>query len=256
MKQKEEKSKFSVIIPTLQSGNPDILNYLLNILNADSSVGEIILIDNSLKGYDTSKFFKVNVIIPKKNLFVNPSWNLGISLAKYDYFAILNDDLIIPKNLCEKIMEKFKKEYPGLTGLSNEINNISLPPLDFQKNDSTIETITFEILKRRSDTIYWGSAIFGKKQDYYKIPLKLKIWCGDEYLFFMNKKNDKNCYQMLVNEIYHVHSTTSNMKVWRKVKKEDVYNYKKIDKSFKIPDGYNREGKIKYFWLLFKGMLN
>ena len=149
MKQKEEKSKFSVIIPTLQSGNPDILNYLLNILNADSSVGEIILIDNSLKGYDTSKFFKVNVIIPKKNLFVNPSWNLGISLAKYDYFAILNDDLIIPKNLCEKIMEKFKKEYPGLTGLSNEINNISLPPLDFQKNDSTIETITFKILKRR-----------------------------------------------------------------------------------------------------------
>lgn len=255
MKEKILQYKFSVIIPTLQRGNHKILNHLLDVLNSDSSVGEVILIDNSLKGYDSDKFPKVRVILPEKNLYVNSSWNLGIMSAKYDYFAILNDDLIIPNNLCQKIMEKFKKECLGLVGLSNAINNLNLLPPNLELENLAIETLRFEILQKRQDVTYWGSAIFGRKQDYYKIPDNIKIWCGDDYLFFVNKKNGKNCYQLITDRIYHIHSSTSRSNNWKKIKKEDMYNYKKIDKDFKIPDGYTRRNIFKYLYFLFSGVI-
>ena len=74
--------KLSVIIPTLQK-NLDFLNQLINSLINDEAVGEIIVIDNSTKGFEYQNE-KVRVIVPKQNLFVNPSWNLGTREAKYD----------------------------------------------------------------------------------------------------------------------------------------------------------------------------
>ena len=239
---------FSIIVPTLQNGNPEILKHLLDVLNSDSAVGEIILIDNSRKGYDTKNLNKVRLITPKKNLYVNPSWNLGISMAQYDYFGILNDDLIIPINLCEKIMEKFEKEYLGLTGLSNAIKNVGTAALNFCEKNTPIESLDFDILEQRTDVTYWGSAIFGKKQDYYEIPTNIKIWCGDDYLFYMNKKNQKYCYQILTDKIFHIHSTTTSLRNWYKIKKNDIQNFARIDKNFEIPIGY-KNNKLKALWL-------
>ena len=34
----------------------------------------------------------------EENIYVNPSWNLGIEESDYDKFIILNDDIIIPYN--------------------------------------------------------------------------------------------------------------------------------------------------------------
>ncbi len=71
-------SKISVVIPTLQK-SVELLTNLVNSLIEDDVVGEIIVIDNSLKGFDVENK-KVRVVIPKKNLFVNPSWNFGVEL--------------------------------------------------------------------------------------------------------------------------------------------------------------------------------
>lgn len=260
MQKKHQLQMFSIIIPTLQNGNPEILKHLLDVLNSDSAVGEIILIDNSRKGYDTKNLNKVRLITPKKNLYVNPSWNLGISMAQYDYFGILNDDLIIPTNLCEKILEKFKNKYLGLTGLGNSIQNVEKAPINFCEKNTSIESLDFDILEQRTDVTYWGSAIFGKKQDYYKIPTNIKIWCGDDYLFYMNKKHKKYCYQIITDKIVHVHRTTTGLISWHKVKEKDIYNIMKIDKDFKMPvyDGkpiYKKKpNKLKHISLLIKGV--
>ena len=89
----------SVIIPTLQK-SVETLNNLVKELVTDESVKEILIIDNSLKGYKFNSE-KVRVIIPKENLFVNPSWNLGVKEAKYEYICIANDDIKIGNNFCK-----------------------------------------------------------------------------------------------------------------------------------------------------------
>ena len=47
-------------------------------------VDEILIIDNSLQNYSFINE-KVRVIVPQENLFVNPSWNLGVREARNEY---------------------------------------------------------------------------------------------------------------------------------------------------------------------------
>ena len=96
--------KISVIIPTLQKNLSFLIN-LLSTLERDTSVDEIIVIDNSLRGLNY-KSSKLRLIIPEENLFVNPSWNLGVKEAKNELVALLNDDIIIPDGFCSRIAEK------------------------------------------------------------------------------------------------------------------------------------------------------
>ena len=108
--------KVSIIIPTMQK-NLKIFNMLLDQLVLDDLIGEIIIIDNSTKGFD-HKSEKIKVIVPKKNLYVNPAWNLGVSEAKFNYVGILNDDLIFPKNFFKKVYDfLISKENVGYIGL-------------------------------------------------------------------------------------------------------------------------------------------
>ena len=100
--------RVSVVIPTLQK-NLELLNNLVKTLHNDVFVSEIIIIDNSTKGY-TYESDKVRVIIPKENLFVNPSWNLGVKEAKEDKIAILNDDITIPEDFCSTISEQISPD--------------------------------------------------------------------------------------------------------------------------------------------------
>ena len=88
----------TAVIPTLQK-NKEILTKLIEALERDTAVTEILLIDNSLIGFKHSSN-KLTVITPEENLFVNPSWNLGVAKAKTEIVALLNDDIILPENYC------------------------------------------------------------------------------------------------------------------------------------------------------------
>lgn len=88
---------FSIVIPTMQK-DVEVLNKLLAQLQEDESVGEILVIDNSCKGFECT-FDKVKVLVQKENLFVNPAWNYGIKVSspEYPYFGVLNDDIIFQR---------------------------------------------------------------------------------------------------------------------------------------------------------------
>ena len=81
---------YSVIIPTMWKC--DRLWITLEELSKHELVGEIILIDNSAN----SKILtipKLIHILEGKNTYVNPAWNKGVELSKYDKLLILNDDI-------------------------------------------------------------------------------------------------------------------------------------------------------------------
>jgi len=224
---------FSIIIPTLLKSE-EILNKLLAELASDDSVGEILVIDNSLKGFSNVSS-KVRVLIPNENLFVNPSWNFGIKEAKYEYFGILNDDLLLPENLCTETLKFLKEtETTGLVGLDPKavkgvgINEFNTYPPN--------KKITFEPVEYKVQMGYWGSAFFGKKSHYSPIPEDMKIWCGDNYLLKMNVDAGRQNYKFCGITVKHYGSLSAGSTKLDDIKKSDVEIYSKIDPQFKNHD--------------------
>ena len=107
-------SKVSAIIPTLWRAK-EFTDHLVDVLAEDKSVGEIIIIDNAPADffYDNEK---VVMLKQEENIYVNPSWNLGIEEAAYDKFIILNDDIIIPYNFVSQL-EKWLSKDKGIIGI-------------------------------------------------------------------------------------------------------------------------------------------
>ncbi len=214
------KKKLSIIIPTLQK-NLTILSKLISTLDNDISVDEIIIIDNSGNGFnnDFAELSKKLVIVRNNtNEYVNPCWNKGKNLAKNDYIAFFNDDLIIPDNFCFNVLKQIKNK-TGIIGVSNDIvTNI---------NPSEYKTIKFNNKKPKIKEIsyrtnYYGIIMFCHKNSYYEIPHEMKVWCGDDYLFYMNKKLKHKNYEIRESQVFHLHSLTSSNPDFDDVKLNDI----------------------------------
>jgi len=86
----------SVIMPTMWKGKA-VWNAIREIIKQES-VGELILIDNSEEDNGNKPFArnfgsKLVYIDEGKNTFVNPAWNKGYRLAKWDKLLFVNDDV-------------------------------------------------------------------------------------------------------------------------------------------------------------------
>lgn len=231
---------FSIIIPTMQK-DVEILDKLIFELDNSNLVDEILIIDNSTKGF-LSNSKKVRVIVPKKNLFVNPAWNLGVREAKNDIVGIFNDDILLPLNFIEEV-NNFIQKTPdfGIIGLdSNYIRNYEKKDFETYPNNSKL---TFKPFDKTIYTEYFGSAFFIKKENYYEIPKNIKVWCGDNYLLKKNLDNHKTNYEIIGAEIKHLKSMTVGNKKFEKICENDVYNYAKINPEFKKHSHYKSKRK-------------
>lgn len=203
--------KLSVVIPTLQKDVSTLTN-LVSTLTNDEIVDEILIIDNSLKGYHFDNK-KVRVITPRENLFVNPSWNLGVQEAKNEYICLANDDIKIPKNYCSMLIKQMSDKY-GIIGISTE------DVIDTRNSDneviidiSSVETekvnnLTFRPITFRPHN--YGTLMFFKKENYVPIPEDLKIFFGDDWIIYQAKKLGKANVIVCGAKIYHLGSMTSS----------------------------------------------
>ncbi|MGN0915687.1 MAG: glycosyltransferase family 2 protein [Succinivibrio sp.] len=196
----------SIIIPTMLK-DPEVLNKLLEELDSDESVGEVLIIDNSGKGFKTDSK-KVRVFVQKENLFVNPAWNLGIKLSSKDipYFGILNDDIIFPKNLFVSV-DKFLSQADGTVGLAGIdcVSNTPKSEFDTYPEDSDVR---FEKIDKMKG--FWGSAYFGRKDHYFMIPEEIKVFYGDHFLFRRNQQAGRANYKITNIRVKHLESLTSH----------------------------------------------
>ena len=226
----------SVVIPTLQK-NKELLLNLIKSLEKDVNVNEIIVIDNSLKGLDYSGN-KLELIIPPSNMYVNPSWNLGVRSAKNDNVAILNDDITIPENFCSSVFEKMTEDM-GIVGYNidfvKETQDILPPP----KSDK------INLIEIKNRCLHWGIAIFFNKSNYNEIPNDLKIFYGDDWLIYQCKKNRKKIYSITNQEIYHYGSLSSSAGSLNPIAQEEEKIYKKLTRNWK--------NKLFSFDLLYSG---
>ena len=172
---------FSIVIPTLNK-RPLVLNHLLGILYRSGNVSEVILINNTAdENTLLLKSPKLRLYTPKENLFVNGSWNQGVSMAKGDYIILMNDDITIPENFVESLSRMPVESY-GLIGIhpSSIKNENDLSPYE-TKDDRIVDTI--------ERTWGYGIVLIFKKEYFVEIPSGMKIWCGDNFLFLIMAKN-------------------------------------------------------------------
>lgn len=202
------KNKFSILIPTLfQTKN---ITKLVQAFEAHDLVDEIIVLDNTdqLKGY-TDK--KLTILNGRAENYVNRSWNILVNYSKCEYYALLNDDILIDPNILYEVLDH-DWTIPSIIGLDFD-------SIVAQKNLQNPEVIPM-IDKYESMPFGWGQALFGKKSQWPEIPEYLKIWCGDNWL--CNKLNPF----MLQNVFWEGEvETTSGQKQFNEIKQRDVQRW-------------------------------
>lgn len=224
---------FSVIIPTLNK-NPDNLIHLVSWLSGEFWVDEIVVINNTgtpLYLPDSGQKY-INQITVPENLYVNPSWNLGMLnlKRKTDWCIFLNDDIIVPTNVISALSVLPDLESYSLVGIDGRVitnretslNDWGLPPIE---NLQITET---------GNHRNWGFGVFVliKRSEYITIPADLKIWCGDDYLF--QEYKDKGLKVGIANiPITTNMSTTSDRPEFEEIRNKDLQTFnEKYKKDF------------------------
>lgn len=170
---KKIDSKFSVIIPTLQRS--DLLPQVVNLCDSHPLVGEVIIINNEQKPLDFDSP-TVRVVNLEQNIFVNPAWNMGVSLARHDLIALVNDDVLFDPVAFDVVARALSKNTFGIIGPDKTC-------FEAPTSQSRVR------LARISPTVDgFGTFMCLRKENYIKIPDSLKIWGGDDILIqFQNR---------------------------------------------------------------------
>lgn len=184
---KTTTEKFSVIIPTMWRETIVFRRALENYLNHDL-VDEVIIIDNDNNAnpeWNILNHHKVKLHQMDSNIFVNPAWNLGVSLAKNDKLIIANDDIEFDPNLLDKIHPRITPE--------NGVHGIIAGESKFLQPPSTDYSIDFKEWEPGDIIHCFGQLMFLHKSNWHPIDERLKIYFGDDVIFhwhlFKNLKN-------------------------------------------------------------------
>lgn len=185
---------FTVVIPTMWQA--ETFEEELTSVCSSSFVNDVIIINNDYKkmpNWRILNYYKIMIVSPPRNLIVNPSWNLGVRLAKNNNICLLNDDLTFDISIFEFMSNHLDKNLCGL-----RMENIDPP-------------IKLSIAEYRC--LGFGCMMFLRKDTYDFIPSTLRLFHGDDYLFRMNKIKG--------NEVYYIDGCFNNQ-VWGVTSKQGV----------------------------------
>jgi hypothetical protein len=154
----------------------------LSELNEHPLIGEIILIDNSEIEVEPLNLNKLNHIKEEKNTYINPAWNKGVSLAKYDKLLILNDDVWMDWGILDILSEYIT---PSIGAIGFAGNAIDL--------EETTDMMLTPVTHRYGN---FGVAMFIHKASWMPIPEEMKLWGGDDWIFVKNRNSGKPNFKL------------------------------------------------------------
>ena len=174
--------KFSVIIPTIWKGET-LNDLLINFYNCEL-IEEVILINNDSKNSKAIPLHdKLIYVEPQKNLFVNPSWNLGVRMSKSKNIIISNDDILFDVNYFINSLIDVDKNYINF----GELGIIGMHS-DNYKLESNSSNVSFKSHGMSESTGGWACLIAFNKKNWTPIPEQLKIYYGDNFLLGLGKQ--------------------------------------------------------------------
>lgn len=214
---------FSLVMPTLWKG--ELYKRMLPVLNDHPLIGEIIIIDNDPKNSDfpVLSLSKVKHYPQKQNVYVNPAWNLGVELSKFEKICLYSDDVFFDTKCLELVNETCIPDN-GIVGFSMETISENHHSLDFLAPWEQLRVVQTPSMHYR-----FGICMFMHKQSYYTIPEEYKIYYGDSYIFDQNIFNGKNNFKIDGCPVITSMSTTS--KQFNEITEMDTEIYKKNNPS-------------------------
>lgn len=199
---KKLNKKLSVVMPV--RNKLEMTEQTIKSLRANTpTLGEIILIDDG----SIEDFTKLEGIRYYKNkgTGVNVAWNYGASLAKYPYIAFLNNDLLFSPKWVEPLYEALNDD----VWVVSPYHTAYAIPDDFpagKGRKNNLEGVGVGIP-------FLGSAFMITKENWSKIgPIdeRLKIWCGDNYIYETVKDAGKQCKEVPEAYVHHLINQTIN----------------------------------------------
>ena len=149
---------------------PEFKDFLRELQSCEY-VQEIIIIDNNYISRPSDILFteKIKLVKQENNIGVNPAWNLGVDLALNNNLCIANDDLQFDCKVFQYLQDKVTQSV-GMIGLV----------IQDQQSEFTLEM---------AEDLFFGYActFFINKNNYIHIPEDVKIFFGDNWLFYTNK---------------------------------------------------------------------
>ena len=165
----------SVVSPTMWRYPPylDFIKYIVRLNN----IREVIIINNDESKTPDDPILhhpKIKMLYFGRNMFINPSWNIGVAESNSDLVCILNDDLHFDLRLFYKV-EEFYTPDMGALGLGSGIAEWGQTPL-------TTGMIDFEPFTNQNCQGF-GELMFIYKQNWCDIPKGLDLGFGDNFIF-------------------------------------------------------------------------
>ena len=166
----------SFIIPTIWKAE-EIYKSIEQFKRLQNKNSELIIIDNTHSDF-YDKDPRITIVKCSNNIFVNPSWNIGVKLAKNKYICLLNDDIYFNYVTLFNNFERFINQNPnlGLIGF-NHNSRIRDNNILNKDNDELMLVDTTGVVP-----FAYGCCIFLKKEDYFDIYEECKIFYGDTIL--------------------------------------------------------------------------
>jgi hypothetical protein len=157
------------VIPTLWKDD-NIFLTVEEFKKIDDKEARLVIINNT-ESISPISGEGIDVINMGYNSFVNPAWNLGVELANTEYVCLLNDDLHIDLKTLHSFICKERPEFVGFSHLNRDPNPNTKPVL-----------LSWSSLNKRP--FGFGQFMLFKKENWTKIPEEMKIFHGDDVIFF------------------------------------------------------------------------
>ena len=218
---------FTVIIPTMWK-YPPFFDFLQDIVDVPL-VGQVIIIDNDIDArpiavHKVLENSKVDVICFDKNVYVNPAWNAGVKIAKYDRICLYGDDLIFDLRLFRKILPYITPEN-GVFGFCPGDESMGQPLV----TDGSIQFTPAKNPYHYRDNFGYGMLMFLHKSNWVDVPEEIQLYWGDNFVFdtqyYMLNKN------FFITNVFHhtpFAATTSKLGNCNEILAEENEAYNRI----------------------------
>lgn len=158
----------SVVIPTMWKHAPfcDFLNRVC----AHEHVSDVIIVDNNRANrpqHQALHHKKITLLDFGQNIFVNPSWNVGVYHAASDHICLQNDDIKFDCAVYEKV-DHFLLPHMGLISLSGDAPQSEQIEIELWQGGSMFGC---------------GQLMFFHRSQFSHIHSELLVYCGDNWLF-------------------------------------------------------------------------
>ncbi len=186
-------SKISWIVPTMWRST--LFYLLLKKVSEAGNGDEVIVIDN-IDSDRQINLPRVRQVFVSTNSFVNPAWNLGVSLSHNEVCCLVNDDVIFGYEAVreqilrelnakkETLILSWKKRFKRIIGEDDRVILSNYSKLVDDKGVILGGVEATPELEKEGGDVYWGTGFLQAfAYDLYPtIPSQLRVFYGDTWL--------------------------------------------------------------------------